>query len=428
MRTFLLSMLLVAAPAAADPPHDRPAGSATIDVTELTISGGGGVDPTIMQRAFDATIDAAYRCYDSVQPKPAKLSATVTLRFRIDDHGAVAKASAVGLPSVNNCIATAIEALVFDPPNQGAMDLTEKLSFWLPRTVGILGSLARPQGGAFGSLTGTGVTWSGLDHGGLLGNEVGKMNGGFGAGGIGYGTLGGRRVGRVVDGDPKTPADKDAIRAGIRKNIATLQHCYETELVADPQLAGSATVDFRIEPDGKVSSATGSGLVKVDECIAKAIAAIAFPSPSTGRAIDVSYPFVFKAEVASSGYGIIGSGRFKGTHAPVPTVSIGQPNAQGDLDKAIIRRYIKRNIQKIQYCYERQLTTKPKLAGTVHAQFTIGVDGKVTSSTGAGVDAAVASCVAEVIQDIEFPKPKNNGVVTVRYPFVFRPGDDNKKP
>ena len=53
----------------------------------------------------------------------------------------------------------------------------------------------------------------------------------------------------------------------------------------------------------------------------------------------------------------------RGRTAAVPTVSIGQPNAQGDLDKAIIRRYIKRNIQKITYCYEKQLLAKPGLGG-----------------------------------------------------------------
>jgi len=33
-----------------------------------------------------------------------------------------------------------------------------------------------------------------------------------------------------------------------------------------------------------------------------------------------------------------------------------------------------------------------------------------------------------VIQHIEFPKPKADGIVTVNYPFVFRPGDDAKRP
>jgi len=54
------------------------------------------------------------------------------------------------------------------------------------RTAGILGSTALVQGGAFASLTGTGDISSGFDdtniYGGLLGNEAGEMNGGFGFG------------------------------------------------------------------------------------------------------------------------------------------------------------------------------------------------------------------------------------------------------
>lgn len=111
-----------------------------------------------------------------------------------------------------------------------------------------------------------------------------------------------------------------------------------------------------------------------------------------------------------------------GRTAAVPTVSIGQPNAQGDLDKAIIRRYIKRNLQKIQYCYEKELLGKPNLSGTVMTNFLISPQGTVTQSTGSGVDPVVASCVAEVIRSIEFPKPKGGGNVQVNYPFIFRLG------
>jgi hypothetical protein len=294
MRTLLLSMLLVAAPAAAEPEpeHELAPRPFAVDLTELSISGSGGVDPFVMRSAFDKTIDIAYRCVEAVKPRPAKLTATVTLKFRIDNHGAVAKASAVGLPSVNNCIATAVKAIVFNTPNKGAMDLTEKLSFWTPPAPGILGSTAIQRGGAFESLTGTADVSSGFDdtpiHGGLVGSD--------------------------------------------------------------------------------------------------------------------------------------------GARSSVPLVSIGQPNAQGDLDKAIIRRYVKRNVQKIQYCYEKQLLDKPGLAGTVQTQFMIGGDGKVTSSTGAGFDAAVASCVAEVILHIEFPRPKNNAAVVVINVFVFHATTDNQMP
>jgi pSer/pThr/pTyr-binding forkhead associated (FHA) protein len=123
-----------------------------------------------------------------------------------------------------------------------------------------------------------------------------------------------------------------------------------------------------------------------------------------------------------SGYGV-GSGRggMRGRQSAVPQVRIGQPQSVGDLDKAIIRRYIKRNIQKITYCYEKQLLARPGLEGTVNTQFFISPNGTVSASNANGVDGDVSSCVAAVIKAIEFPKPKGGGGVQVNYPFNFRP-------
>jgi pSer/pThr/pTyr-binding forkhead associated (FHA) protein len=209
------------------------------------------------------------------------------------------------------------------------------------RNAGILGSTALTQGGAFASLTGTGDISSGFDdgniYGGLLGNEAGEMNGGFGFGRSGFGPGGG---------------------------------------------------------------GTGWGTI------------------GTGR-----YGTIGHGSGTGSGYGVGGGrGGMRGRTAAVPTVAIGQPNAQGDLDKAIIRRYIKRNQQKIQYCYEKELLAKPNLSGTVMTNFLITPNGNVSSSSGSGVDPNVANCVAEVIRNIEFPKPKGGGNVQVNYPFIFRLG------
>jgi hypothetical protein len=222
--------------------------------------------------------------------------------------------------------------------NQDDPQLARQQAIEQARTAGILGSTALTQGGAFASLTGTGDISSGFDdtniYGGLLGNEAGEMNGGFGYGRSGFGPGGG---------------------------------------------------------------GTGWGTI------------------GTGR-----YGTIGHGSGTGQGYGVGGGrGGMRGRTAAVPTVSIGQPSAQGDLDKAIIRRYIKRNVQKIQYCYEKQLLAKPTLAGTVQAQFFITPNGTVASSTGSGVDPEVASCVAEVIKNIEFPKPKGGGGVQVNYPFIF---------
>jgi len=224
--------------------------------------------------------------------------------------------------------------------NQEDPQLARQQAIEQARNAGILGSTALVQGGAFASLTGTGDISSGFDdtniYGGLLGNEAGEMNGGFGFGRSGFGPGGG---------------------------------------------------------------GTGWGTI------------------GTGR-----YGTIGHGSGTGSGYGVGGGrGGMRGRSAAVPTVSIGQPNAQGDLDKAIIRRYIKRNIQKITYCYEKQLLAKPGLSGTVSTQFFITPNGNVASSSGSGVDPEVANCVADVIRGIEFPKPKGGGGVQVNYPFTFRP-------
>lgn len=135
-----------------------------------------------------------------------------------------------------------------------------------------------------------------------------------------------------------------------------------------------------------------------------------------------------------TGYGKIGTGRFgqsgwdgpgggppgmKRHVAAVPRPTIGQPTGTGDLDKGIIRRYIKRNVDKIAYCYEKQLLANPGMEGTVTISFFISPSGSVTSATGGGFNATVANCVADVIHTIEFPRPQGGGGVTVNYPFTF---------
>ncbi len=105
----------------------------------------------------------------------------------------------------------------------------------------------------------------------------------------------------------------------------------------------------------------------------------------------------------------------------VARVAIGSPNAQGDLDKAIIHQYVKRTAGKLQACYQQRLNENPDLAeGTVSTQFFITPSGTVASSSGSGVDEKLAACIAQVIKDIVFPKPKGGGGVQVNYPFTFR--------
>jgi hypothetical protein len=110
----------------------------------------------------------------------------------------------------------------------------------------------------------------------------------------------------------------------------------------------------------------------------------------------------------------------------VPSVQIGQPTVKGELDKAIIRRYLKRNIQKLTYCYEKAWLANPRLSGTVTVSFEITADGKVKSSVASGVSSDIEACFGSVIARIEFPKPKA-GLVNVTYPLnlVLAPGSQS---
>ncbi len=128
-----------------------------------------------------------------------------------------------------------------------------------------------------------------------------------------------------------------------------------------------------------------------------------------------------------SGWGV-GHGEMRSRVASVPAVSIGQPSMTGSLDKSFIRRYLHRHTQKITYCYERELLSRPQLHGTIETHFTIGENGQVLAVTATGFDDKVAACVADVIKRVDFP-PVSGSTIQVNYPFTFRtagsPSDDD---
>ena len=114
-----------------------------------------------------------------------------------------------------------------------------------------------------------------------------------------------------------------------------------------------------------------------------------------------------------------GYGRAKSTASGL---RIGNAIATGDLDKNIIRRYIRRKLPTIRNCYEKELLTSPTLSGTIVTQFQINPEGDVQGSSAKGMgNAKVEGCVAQAIKSIQFPKPKGSGFVNVRYPFTFYP-------
>jgi hypothetical protein len=85
-------------------------------------------------------------------------------------------------------------------------------------------------------------------------------------------------------------------------------------------------------------------------------------------------------------------------------------------------------------CYESALAREPALRGRVVVDFMIVGDAKV----GGIVDQAeinlrsdigdeeLRSCIRESMLSMVFAPPDNNGWVTVTYPFVFSPDDEEE--
>lgn len=133
------------------------------------------------------------------------------------------------------------------------------------------------------------------------------------------------------------------------------------------------------------------------------------------------YHFLGKGSHLGNGYGLdLGHGPgLPGHHPTAPQPHMGEAHVVGEYDKSIIRRYIKRSIDKVTYCYEHELLAHPDLGGEVLVQFFIQPNGTVGSSAGKGFDQTVASCVADVVKTIEFPAPGDGGGIQVNYPFNF---------
>ena len=123
----------------------------------------------------------------------------------------------------------------------------------------------------------------------------------------------------------------------------------------------------------------------------------------------------------SSGFGS-GGGNFGAKGDGAISAVGGDPIILGALDKALIDEVVKRHMNQIKYCYQRELNKNPNLGGKIVIKFVIAKDGSVSSaSVGATTmsNAGVENCVVGRFLRMQFPQPKGGGIVIVRYPFVF---------
>ncbi|MEL6344285.1 MAG: AgmX/PglI C-terminal domain-containing protein [Myxococcota bacterium] len=102
----------------------------------------------------------------------------------------------------------------------------------------------------------------------------------------------------------------------------------------------------------------------------------------------------------------------------------GDPIILGAMDRSRIDAVVSRHMNQIRYCYQRELTKNPTLAGKIVVKFVIARDGSVsqasTRSSTMG-SPAVEGCINGRFMRFHFPSPVGDGVVIVSYPFLFSP-------
>ncbi|MCA9665512.1 MAG: energy transducer TonB [Myxococcales bacterium] len=121
----------------------------------------------------------------------------------------------------------------------------------------------------------------------------------------------------------------------------------------------------------------------------------------------------------------IGDGKPGGGKPKPHKISIiaRDPETIGGLSKAIIRRHVRKHLNEVRYCYQKELGNNRGMTGRVVVRFMITGSGRVGSAVVKRTTLKnnnVESCLTQAVRRWEFPQPKGAGLVDVSYPFIFR--------
>lgn len=106
---------------------------------------------------------------------------------------------------------------------------------------------------------------------------------------------------------------------------------------------------------------------------------------------------------------------------PNAKMTVAKPKVTGDVAADTVRVRLRDAQAALLHCYQDQPNADDVLSGKVTVDFTIGDDGAVASAHAEGLDAAIDSCLALIIDTIEFPAPKKTTKAIVEVVLTFSP-------
>jgi hypothetical protein len=118
------------------------------------------------------------------------------------------------------------------------------------------------------------------------------------------------------------------------------------------------------------------------------------------------------------------------------TIPAGSSGPSHNLSKEYLQARIRQDFYPLATaCYESALAQQPKLRGQIVVDFMIVGDAKVGGIVDQAkindrsdiTDAVFTGCIRESMLSMVFAPPENNGWITVTYPFLFSPDDDESE-
>lgn len=112
-------------------------------------------------------------------------------------------------------------------------------------------------------------------------------------------------------------------------------------------------------------------------------------------------------------------GRGKGKYKVIP----GREVITGCMTQQVVLRVLNRAQNQAKYCYEKELSANPNLAGKVTTTFQIGPAGSVDwvkISANTMGNQPIEGCLQRVVQRLQFPPCKGGGTAEVTYPWIFQ--------
>ena len=103
-------------------------------------------------------------------------------------------------------------------------------------------------------------------------------------------------------------------------------------------------------------------------------------------------------------------------------VKLAAAMVEGGMRPELVRRIMRRHLNELKYCYDRELQKTPGLKGKMTVAFTINARGKVSRASRSVTTmghALLEGCVVKAVKRWLFPKPEGGKEVQVNAPISF---------